>query len=131
MLFQALARENLGIVLQDTCRVSGGCAERAICCLYFVCRKHDALAQEVRQDVVDTDELQSPLKRVQDVGFLRHELIVVIGDANEVKKLVNAGVCFLQIFGRYEHTCEPDQRDHVWPRLPLEVFYAGQMLLDI
>jgi hypothetical protein len=85
----------------------------------------------VCENIVDADELQTPVESVEDICFLGYELVVVVRYPDEVEKLVDAGIGLFQVFGRNEHTSQPDQRNHVGSRLALEMLNTSQVLLDI
>jgi len=125
MLLEALACEHLCVVLQYASGVGSRCTKCTICGLDLISREDDALAKEVRKNVVNTDELKAPVKRVQDVSLLRHKLIIVVGNTDEVEKLVDPRVGFLEILGRDKYTRKPDQSNHVRTWLALEVLDAS------
>jgi len=99
VLLQALARENLTIVLEDGSSVIGGCANGSILRLDFIGSENNALAEEVGKYVIDAYELDLPLKGVQDVSLLLHELIIRAWNANKVEELVDPGVGLLKVLG--------------------------------
>ena len=58
------------------------------------------------QDVVSTDELKTPIKRVEDVCFLVDKLIVCEGRFDVFKQLCDTGVGLLVVFCRDEDACD-------------------------
>lgn len=65
----------------------------------LVIAEKDALAVEVRQNVERANELHPPVKRIEDVGLLSHELVVREGYTDVLKQLLNARVGHLVILG--------------------------------
>jgi hypothetical protein len=99
VLLQALACEDLRIVLEDGSRVFGGRANGPVLRLDLVRSEHNALAEEMGEHVIDADELDLPLEGVQDVSLLVDELIIRVWDANKVEELINAWVGLFKILG--------------------------------
>ena len=58
------------------------------------------------EDVVGTDELEAPVKRVENVGLLVNELIICEGGLDIFKQLCNTGVGLLVVFGGDENACD-------------------------
>ena len=58
-----------------------------------------ALAVKVRQNVVRANELHPPVKRIENVGLLSHELAVSEGHIDVLEQLLDAWVGHLVILG--------------------------------
>ena len=100
MLFEAFFGEDFCIVTDDIrlpLTVDFTC--RSIGVFDSIGRKPDTLAEEMGQDVVGTDKLEAPVKRVEDVSFLIDKLIVRKGRFDVFKQLCNSGVGLLVILG--------------------------------
>lgn len=85
VLLQTLRSEHFGVMLQNARGVGSRRSKGSVCTLDFVGAEDNALAKEVGQDIVDANELKAPVKGVQNVGFLGHELVVIVRDADEVQ----------------------------------------------
>ena len=77
MLFEALLREDLSIVPDDIwLTIHIEFTYGAIWALHLVRCEQDPLAEEVGQNIVRTNKLKPPIKRVENIGFLIHKLAV-------------------------------------------------------
>lgn len=96
----------------------------------LITSKDDSLTKKMSKHVVNTDKLKTPSKRVKDVCFLGHELIVVIRDTDEVQQLVDPWVGFLEVLGRNEDASKSDQRDNVGFGLASKMSNTCKMLFN-
>jgi hypothetical protein len=99
VLLENFARKDFRIVLDNTCSVLSRLTNRAISHIYGVRIKHDALAKEMCQHIVDADKLHVPLQQLQNVSLLLNKLVVGVGNSNEVEELIDAWVCFFKVLG--------------------------------
>ena len=77
MLLEALLRENLSIVPDDIwLSINVEFTNGTIWALNLVRCEQDSLAEEVGQNIVRTNKLKPPIKRVENIGFLIHKLVV-------------------------------------------------------
>lgn len=101
MLLQAPLQEHFCVVADDIrlavlVKVSDHSGSLV---LNLVSVEKNALAEEVRQDVVCADKLHTPVQGVEDIGLLRHEFVVVERDADVLEQLLDSGVGHLVILG--------------------------------
>ena len=64
------------------------------------------MAEEMGEDVVGTDELEAPVKRVEDVGLLVNELIIRERGFDIFKQLCNTWIRLLMVLGGDENACD-------------------------
>ena len=77
MLFEALLREDLSIVPDDIwLSIHVEFTDGTIWALHLVRCEQDPLAEEMGQNIVRTNKLKPPIKRVENIGFLIHKLVV-------------------------------------------------------
>ena len=77
MLFEALLREDLSIVPDDIwLSIHVEFTYGTIWTFHLVRCEQDSLAEEMGQNIVRTNKLKSPIKRVENIGFLIHKLVV-------------------------------------------------------
>jgi len=74
-----------------------------------ICSEHDALAQEVSKNVVNRHVLDFPVQSVEYVRLHADEVAVGVEEAGDVDQLLEAGVGFLEIFGRDKHGDDGDE----------------------
>ena len=101
MHLEAALQEHIGVVAEDR-RLAlevDGLQGLLLLILDLVCAQDDALAVEVRQDVVGANILHAPVKTVEDVGLLGDELVVGEGNADVFEELLHARVGHLVVLG--------------------------------
>jgi hypothetical protein len=77
VLLEALLREDLSIVPDDIwLSINVEFTNNTIWALNLVRCEQDSLAEEVGQNIVRTNKLKPPIKRVENIGFLIHKLVV-------------------------------------------------------
>ena len=77
MLFEALFREYLSIVSDDIwLAIHVEFTYGTIRALHLVRCEQDPLTEEMCQNIVRTNKLKPPIKRVENIGFLIHKLVV-------------------------------------------------------
>ena len=77
MLFEALFRKDLSIVSDDIwLAIHVEFTYGTIRALHLVRCEQDPLAEEMCQNIVRTNKLKPPIKRVENIGFLIHKLVV-------------------------------------------------------
>ena len=77
MLFKAFFREDLSIVPDNIwLSIHVEFTDGTIWALHLVRCEQDPLAEEMGQNIVRTNKLKPPIKRVENIGFLIHKLVV-------------------------------------------------------
>ena len=71
------------------------------------------LAEEVSEDVVCADELQSPVQGVEDLNLHKGKLLICEWGLDVVQELRDAGVSLLVILGGDEDAGHSNQGEHI------------------
>ena len=83
------------------------------------------------QDVVGANELKAPLKRVENVSLLCHELVVSKWRLDVLEQLRDARVGLLVVLGRDEDASYSNQRQHIALCLSTEVWNGSDVVNNV
>lgn len=74
-----------------------------ILCGNPITRKHDTLAQEVCDNIINWNNLQVPLEHLKEVLFHTDELVISEGAGGDLEQLLHSWVSLLKVFSADEH----------------------------
>ena len=83
------------------------------------------------QDVVGTDELKAPIKRVEDVCLLCYELVISEWRLDVLKQLAYSWIGLLVIFSGDEDAGDCNQSEYVALGLSTKVWNSSDVVNDV
>lgn len=133
MHFEAALEQDLSIVANDGRLALKVHRHKLLSSLVLdlISAEDDTLAVEVRQDIIRTNVLHAPVKRVEDIGFLRNELVVGEGHSDVLEQLLYARVGHLVVLCANKDACSGDQSHDLVISLVAEVADTDNVLLNI
>ena len=133
MHFEAALEQDLSIVANDGRLALKVYWHELLGCLVLdlIGAEDDTLAVEVCQDIIRTNILHAPVKRVEDIGFLRHELVVSERHSDVLEQLLHARVSHLVVLRANENAGSGDQSHDLVISLVAEVADTDNVLLNI
>ena len=106
MLLQTFLRKDFSIVPDDIwLSIHVEFTYGTIWTFHLVRCEQDSLAEEMGQNIVRTNKLKPPIKRVENIGFLIHKLVVRKRRLDVLEELRDSWIGLLMVLCRDEDAC--------------------------